>query len=162
MPRVALRRLPLPSDAAPLAQAAQAKPDRFAAARLPPPPPRSRLTPASATAAPAPVAEPERSESPGAVAVRADPGASAPSVSLLDTEASRRAIRAAARSMSLAEQVAQAGAEPRRSSAQERLGHEVKAAGRGDCLKGEYLGAGMGIFSLPFLAVAAGRGACAQ
>jgi len=159
---VTLRLLPLPPAAGPLTQAAPTKPDRFAAARPPPTPPRPRLTAPSAIAAPAPITEAEHSESPAAVAVRADSAASAPAVSLLETDASRRAIRAAARSTSLTEQVAQAGAEPRRSSAQERLGHEVKAAGRGDCMKGEYLGAGMGIFSLPFLAVAAGRGACAQ
>jgi hypothetical protein len=54
------------------------------------------------------------------------------------------------------------GGEPARTTAQERLGNDVKAAGRGDCAKGEYAGAGMGLLSLPFLVAAAARGACAQ
>ncbi|MEO8807546.1 MAG: hypothetical protein ABI433_15805 [Burkholderiaceae bacterium] len=164
VPRVTLRLLPLPSAAAPLTQTTPTRPDRNAAARRQPAA-RSRIAPPSSVATiptPAPITESEPGEAPPAVAARAELAASAPGVSLLETEASRRAIRAAARSTSLREQVAQAGAEPRRSSAQERLGQEVKEAGRGDCLKGEYLGAGMGILSLPFLALAAGRGACAQ
>ena len=81
---------------------------------------------------------------------------------LLDTEASRRAIRASARTPSMSTLAAAASEEPRPASAQERLGGAVKSAGKGDCLKGEYAGAGMGILSLPFIAVAAARGACAQ
>jgi hypothetical protein len=82
--------------------------------------------------------------------------------SLLDTDATRRAIRASARMTSLADRAAAASDEPRRPSAQERFGADVKDAGKGDCVKGEYLGAGMGLLSLPFLAVASARGACAQ
>lgn len=83
-------------------------------------------------------------------------------LSLLDTEASRRAIRASARTPSLSALAAAASEEPRPASAQERLGDGVKAAGKGDCLKGEYAGAGMGILSLPLIALAAARGACAH
>ena len=32
-----------------------------------------------------------------------------------------------------------------RTSAQERLGNDVKSAGKGDCLKGDYGGTGMGL-----------------
>ena len=42
----------------------------------------------------------------------------------------------------------------------ERLGAEVLKSARGDCLKGEYLGGGMGLLSLPFLAAAALREQC--
>ena len=94
----------------------------------------------------------------------ADPGASAAErpPSLLDTDATRRAIRASARAPALVEQLAAARSEPRRIGVQERLGADVKAAGRGDCAKGEYLGAGMGLLSVPFLALAAARGHCGQ
>ena len=94
----------------------------------------------------------------------ADPAASAPIAlpSLLDTAATRRAIRASARIPGLGAQATAAIDEPRRASANERLADDMKAAGKGDCAKGDYAGAGMGILSLPFLAVAAARGACAQ
>ena len=35
-------------------------------------------------------------------------------------------------------------------SAQDRMGQEIARGARGDCLKGEYAGAGMGLLSLPF------------
>ena len=82
--------------------------------------------------------------------------------SLMDTDATRRAIRNSARRSAQPGHVAGADDEPHRASTQERLAAEIKAAGKGDCVKGEYLGAGMGLLSLPFLAVAAARGACAQ
>jgi hypothetical protein len=93
---------------------------------------------------------------------RTEPAASAADVPLLDSEATRRAIRASAQASSLTAEVARVGGEPARATAQERLGNEVKAAGRGDCAKGEYAGAGMGLLSLPFLVAAAARGDCAQ
>ena len=101
----------------------------------------------------------------------AEPAAPAPAASaanalaglpsLLDTEATRRAIRESVRAPSLAGRAAAATDEPARTSAQERLGNDVKSAGKGDCLKGDYGGTGMGLLSLPFLALAAARGACA-
>jgi hypothetical protein len=93
-----------------------------------------------------------------------DPAASAPVAlpSLLDTAATRRAIRASARTPGLGAQATAAIDEQRRAGANERLADDMKAAGKGDCAKGDYAGAGMGILSLPFLAVAAARGACAQ
>jgi hypothetical protein len=45
-------------------------------------------------------------------------------------------------------------------SAEQRLGAGIQQGARGDCLKGEYLGAGMGVLSLPFLAAAALRDQC--
>jgi hypothetical protein len=53
---------------------------------------------------------------------------------LFDTEATRRAIRESARAPSLAGHAAAASVEPARTSAQERLGNDVKSAGKGDCL----------------------------
>lgn len=82
--------------------------------------------------------------------------------SLLDTEATRRAIRESARSVPLGKQLDTARGEPERVGARQRLGHAVGAAGRGDCAKGEYPGAGSGLLSLPFLAAAVITGDCAK
>ena len=95
-------------------------------------------------------------------APRAEPAASASDTPLLETDATRRAIRASARATSLTDQLAHSREEPARVSAQQQLGAEIRDAGRGDCLKGEYLGAGAGLLSLPFLAAAAGLGHCAK
>jgi hypothetical protein len=90
--------------------------------------------------------------------------ASAPNAlpSLLDSDATRRAIRASAHAPSLGDQLAQSRGEPHRPSASERLATRVHDAGKGDCAKGEYAGAGMGLLSLPFLAAAAIGGHCAK
>ncbi len=98
-------------------------------------------------------------------AIRApEPAASEPDAlpSLIDTDATRRAIRASARMPSLGDQLARSREEPARQSADYRLAHGVKNAGKGDCAKGEYAGAGMGLLSLPFLAAAALSGDCAR
>jgi len=82
--------------------------------------------------------------------------------SLLDSEATRRAIRASARTPSLGEQLARSREEPHRAGPNERLATDIREAGKGDCLKGEYAGAGMGLLSLPFLALATASGHCAK
>ncbi len=80
---------------------------------------------------------------------------------LLDTEATRRAIRLSVRQGGLAaradDQVA-----VRSPTALQRLPGEVQRARKGDCVKGEYAGAGMGLLSVPFLAAAAATGNCAR
>ena len=81
-----------------------------------------------------------------------------PAPSLMDGEATRRAIRAAAHAPGLAAQAGRQG--PAAQTPDERLGAEVQRSARGDCLKGEYAGGGMGLFSLPFLAAAALRDRC--
>ena len=82
--------------------------------------------------------------------------------SLLDSEATRDAIRASARAASLRDRVAATGGEPAPVSTPDRLGQSVARGARGDCAKGEYLGGGMGLLSLPFLAAAALREKCAR
>jgi hypothetical protein len=77
---------------------------------------------------------------------------------LLDSEATRRALRDSARDPGLAAQAGRIGNAP--LTPDERLGAEVQKGARGDCLKGEYLGGGMGLLSLPFLAAAALREQC--
>ncbi|MEP7294638.1 MAG: hypothetical protein ABI702_00500 [Burkholderiales bacterium] len=88
--------------------------------------------------------------------------ANEPLPSLLDTEATRRAIRASARTRSLGEQLAESREEPARASPNERLSDGIRSAGRGDCMHGEFAGAGMGLLSLPFLAAAAVGGKCTK
>ena len=73
---------------------------------------------------------------------------------LFDTAASRQAIREAARRPSAREQGAIATGEDAPLGAQERLGQEIARGARGDCLKGEYAGSGMGLLSLPFWLIA--------
>lgn len=156
--RVTLRLVPVPVAAVP-ARAALVPTQRRDPARTPTQrrSPQPVLAPAAAPAAQEPVgAVPPLSAS------RAAPAASAPDVSLLDSEATRRAIRASARATSLTAEVARVGGEPHRATTQERFGESVKNAGHGDCAKGEYAGAGMGLLSLPFLVAAMARDACAQ
>jgi hypothetical protein len=156
--RVSLRLVPVPI-AVVRPQAALAPPKPPEPARAPQRVQRSRRTPATTVE---PDTTPSIGPTPAPTLSRAEPAANAPEVSLLDSEATRRAIRASARATSLTAEVARVGGEPQRLTAQERLGKQVKDAGRGDCAKGEYAGAGMGLLSLPFLVAAAARGECAQ
>lgn len=89
------------------------------------------------------------------------PPASQPRPTLLDSEATRRAIREAGRQPLLAERAAAAtglALVPK----DERLREDTAKAGKGDCMKGEYAGGGAGLLSLPALALAAATGACAK
>lgn len=160
--RVTLRLVPVPI--------AVARPQAAPALTKPPEPGRASQRVQRSRQTPATTVEPDTTLSispptgptPAPTLSRAEPAASAPDISLLDSEATRRAIRASARATSLTAEVARVGGEPARATAQERLGKEVKDAGRGDCAKGEYAGAGMGLLSLPFLVAAAARGECAR
>jgi len=75
------------------------------------------------------------------------------SIPLLETDATRRAIREAARRRPIGELA-------RAQGAQERLGHAITQSARGDCLQGEYAGGGMGLLSLPFWIAAELRDKC--
>jgi len=90
----------------------------------------------------------------------AEAAAPAPAGGLLDSEASRRAIREAARQRSTGEMGAQATGEKAPVSEQERMGQEIARGARGDCLKGEFAGSGMGLLSLPFWLMAELREKC--
>jgi hypothetical protein len=133
--------------------------------------PRARTSP---PAAPAPPLR-EGAKEPQAItalpvpaastAVAAAPPASAPSVpmaSILDTEATRAAIRAVARGPLLSERVAAATGIAPAAGANERLSNGVEAARHGDCMHGDYPLGGAGLLSLPFLAYAAATGQCAK
>ena len=80
---------------------------------------------------------------------------------LLDSEATRQAIRQIGRQALLSERAAEATGLPQQRS-DIQLSEAAAKAGKGDCLKGEFLGGGGGLLSLPFLAVAAVRGQCAK
>ncbi|MGD9834774.1 MAG: hypothetical protein AB7U92_18640 [Piscinibacter sp.] len=151
VPRVSVRLIaaapPRPALAeAPAPRAAPARVRRPAPARRPLPAPP---VPAALEPQPITVAAPEPA---------ASQPLAGPAPSLMDGEATRRAIRAAAREPGLATQAGRQG--PALQTPDERLGERVQRSAKGDCLKGEYLGGGMGLLSLPFLAAAALRDQC--
>lgn len=132
-----------------------------------PPPMRGAAPPTSpANAGQAAAAVPQAAALPeiAAVATPPAPPASAPppsAGSLLDSEATRQAIRQIARQPLLSERAAAATGEPFRT-VDGRLAEAAAQAGKGDCMKGEYFGGGAGLLSLPFLAAAVVRGQCAK
>jgi len=103
-------------------------------------------------AAEAPAAEPPTTDIPVAAATHG--------TGLLQTEATQRAIREATRQPLLSERAASASQDPGRETTQARLGRHIQQAGTTDCLKGEFLGGGGGLLSLPFWLVAEARGKC--
>jgi hypothetical protein len=128
--------------------------------QAPTPRPTRRLPQPSVSAEPAPVQAAAGASAASAAPPTAQAAASAPAGGLLDTEASRQAIREAARQRSTGERGAQATGEKAPLSEQDRMGQEIARGARGDCLKGEYAGAGMGLFSLPFWLIAELREKC--
>lgn len=121
-----------------------------------------RSRPAARTAV-EPVAQPiVQAEAPTRTAEAASaPSRPSPDANLLDTEASRHAIHSAARNPNLATRInEQVGV--RSPTDAQRLPGNIQQAGKGDCLKTGYPGAGMGLLSLPFLAAAIATGNCAQ
>ena len=159
--RVTLRLISNPPAVAAVApQPAAADSSLRPSQRMPTP---TRRRPAESLPAPT-VVSPETTNAPTITAIAPEPPASAPAVmpSLLDSAATRRAISASARAPSLGDQLSRSREEPSRVSANERLANNVREAGKGDCAKGEYAGGGMGLLSLPFLAIAAAAGNCAK
>ncbi len=80
--------------------------------------------------------------------------------SLLESAGTRRAAAAAAAKPSVGELGRLATGQAQPLSRQEQLAHSVGRAAVGDCLKGEFAGAGMGILSVPFFAWAELAGHC--
>jgi hypothetical protein len=153
LPRVAVRLIALPAPAPAPAAPREATPRRRPVAmpsRSDRAPTAAAPTPLAITVAPAP--EPQASEP------KATEPVAEPRPSLMDGEATRRAIRAAARDPGLAAQAGRQG--PALQTPDERLGERVQRSAKGNCLKGEYLGGGMGLLSLPFLAAAALNDQC--
>ena len=125
------------------------------------PAPVQAALPAIAASAPAGAAAAQETTAAAAPAsAPAAPAASAPPGGLLDSDATRRAIREAARRPSTAEMGAQATDAEAPLSGQQRMGQEIARGARGDCLKGEFAGSGMGLLSLPFWLIAEMREKC--
>ncbi len=122
------------------------------------PAPVQAALPAPAVSAPAQADATQ--ETTAAAAPAASAAASAPPGGLLDSEATRRAIREAARQQSTGEMGAQATDAEAPLSTQQRMGQEIARGARGDCLKGEFAGSGMGLLSLPFWLIAEMRDKC--
>lgn len=143
---IPLRLLPLPLSAArePRAQRPAAAPSRAAG-------PAARPSPAPA--APTAQAAPVLAE---ATPPQAEPPSSAPLPRLLDSEATRRALRQSA--LEAPAGPSQALAE----NSQQRLERGMKGSAHGDCLKSEFLGGGMGLLSAPFWLLAEARGKCSR
>lgn len=81
---------------------------------------------------------------------------------LLGTDATRRAIRQAARDPLLSERAASAMGDGAPIGPEAKLGRQIQQAGNGECLKGEFAGGGMGLLSLPFWLLAEARGKCSK
>jgi hypothetical protein len=112
--------------------------------------PQTSPAPDPALAAPHPPPSSEQSREPG------EPDTT---LRLLDSPASRLALREMARQPLLSERAASATGIVAVTGAQ-RMADAASAAGRGDCGRGEFLGGGMGVLSLPFLAAAVATGQC--
>lgn len=141
---------PVPSANTPLAAPARERPQRGRAPGVP------EARPGVAPTAPA-VAEPGPPDASVAGAAASAPAA-APGAApgLLDSAATRRAIRETARQRPMSD----LGDDPARPDRQ--LSDAMAGAAKGDCLKGEYAGAGMGLLSLPFWALAKLRDQCSK
>jgi hypothetical protein len=130
-------------------------------ARTPTPLPARTLAPASrAPDAPVPPREPEPQATAPPVAAATPPASAPPDLGFLDNAATRQAIRDAARGSTLASAgnaITSTG-----QTAGERLAKGVDAAHKGDCMKGDYLGGGMGLLSTPFLLAAEAMGKCSH
>lgn len=109
-------------------------------------PPNSPIAP-NAPAAPS---EPQQAASPS------------PAPLILNSDATRRALRDVARNRSFADRANQDIQGPARSAFESKMGSGVAGAAHGDCMKGQFKGSNMGLLSLPALALAAANGECAR
>jgi hypothetical protein len=149
----------LPPIVAPLEPPAPSEPDapKRRPRRLAKPAPSAPLTHEVA----APVDTDSATDAvPTAASSSPQPARAAAGGGLLDSEATRHAIREAARKPSIAEQGARVSGANAALSEPQRLGQEIARGAIGDCLKGEYAGAGMGLLSLPFWLMAELRDKC--
>jgi len=115
--------------------------------------------------APVPEAEEPHEERRSTVVMTAPAAASAASGptgrDLMYGSATQRAVRQSTQGQPLlAERADQASLAPDRIDASTRLGNDMMKGATGDCLKGEFAGAGAGLLSLPFWVLAEARGKC--
>lgn len=146
-----VRLLPAPSTVKPPIALPTRPPQRQAApAKLGAPQAAADTTTAPAHIAPLPA----DSATPQAEAAAPSPGP------LLHSEATRRAIHLATRAPLLSERAASATEAPDRETAHQRFGRDVARSAYGNCLKGEFPGAGGGLLSLPMFLIAEASGRC--
>jgi type IV secretory pathway VirB10-like protein len=115
--------------------------------------------------APVPEAEEPHEERRPAVVMTAPAAASAASGpsgrDLLYGAATQRAIRQGTQGQPLlSERADTASLAPDKIDASTKLGNEMMKGATGDCLKGEFAGAGAGLLSVPFWLLAEARGKC--
>jgi hypothetical protein len=131
---------------------------------LPRPPAPSPLhaSPRAVRETPAPARPREQAAQAITPSAAAAPASAPPSdLRFLDNADTRQAIRDAARGGAT---LASRGNAITRveQTAGERLAQNIDAAHKGDCMKGEYPGGGMGLLSAPFLLAAAALGNCGR
>ncbi|HLO95730.1 MAG TPA: hypothetical protein VK195_15565 [Burkholderiaceae bacterium] len=127
-------------------------------------PPQVKPSPEAPSIA-APQAEaprPRAADVPQSLALPATPAASASQERLIDSAATRSALRQAAREPLNGERHLEAQGQEVGVSASTKLGRQMQQAGYGDCAKGQYAGGGMGLLSAPFYLLAEASGKCAK
>lgn len=110
-------------------------------------------------------APPDAPNAPNAPAAPSEPQQAAspsPAPLILNSDATRRALRDVARNRSFADRANQDIQGPARSAFESKMGAGVAGAAHGDCMKGQFKGSNMGLLSLPALAIAAANGECAR
>ncbi len=122
--------------------------------------PRPDAAPATGIQPVAPA--PRAAEVPQSLALPAAPAASASPERLIDSAATRSALRQAAREPLNGEKHLMAQEQETGVSASDKLGRTMQQAGHGDCAKGQYAGGGMGLLSAPFYLLAEATGKCAK
>lgn len=122
---------------------------------------RSPATPALRPPVEAQAPQSPTGNSPSSPLPTAEPALPGPApLPLLQTDATRQAIRLAARAPLLSERAASATDAPARETAQQRLGREVAQTAHGNCLKGEFPSIGKGLLALPAYLIAEASGRC--
>lgn len=126
---------------------------------------RASPDPGRVPRAPVPEAEAPQEERRSTVVMTAPAAASAASGptgrDLLYGAATQRAVRQSTQGQPLlAERADTASLAPDKIDASTKLGNEMMKGASGDCLKGEFAGAGAGLLSLPFWVLAEARGKC--
>ena len=124
------------------------------------PQPRPEAAPAAALAPETP--QPRSADVPQSLALPTAPAASAAQERLIDSAATRSALRQTAREPLNGERHLMAQEQETGVSASEKLGRKMQQAGHGDCAKGQFAGGGMGLLSAPFYLLAEASGKCAK
>ncbi|WP_431265549.1 hypothetical protein ACQ859_09380 [Roseateles chitinivorans] len=134
--------------------------------KVPPPDGAPSTRPSARVQSPRPDVD-RHEEEPRSTVVIAAPAPASSSASgpsgrdLMYGAATQRAVRQGTQGQPLlAERADNASLAPDRIDASTKLGNEMMKGATGDCLKGEFAGAGAGLLSLPFWALAEARGKC--